>query len=117
MRPGDPPGGADQADLLALAQALPGLDVDAREMRIAGLQPIAVIDQDGIAGEEELAGEAYHPAGGGDDRRAGRRRDVDAHMRGARLAVEDALAAIDTADRPARRPDHRSSEIQFGPGD
>src|SRR5436305_10645767 len=100
MRPGDAAGRADQPDLLALAQALPGRDVDAREMRIAGLQPIAMIDQDRVAGEEELAGEAHHAAPGRYDRRSRRRGDVDSHMRRARLAVEDPLAAIDAADGP-----------------
>src|SRR5258708_31323506 len=38
-------------------------------------------------------------------------------MRRARLAVENALAAIDAADRPVRRPDHRRDEIAPRAGD
>src|SRR6266851_5586164 len=117
MRAGDAAGGADKADLLALPDALARLDVEPGKMGVARLQPIAVIDEDGVAGKEKLRGETYDAAAGGDDRRACRRGDVDPHMRRPRLAVEDALAAIDAADRPDRRPGHRLREERLGAGD
>jgi len=61
VRPGDPSGGADEADLLALAEVLAGRDVDAREMRVAGLQPVAVIDQDGVPVRKSSAAKRTTP--------------------------------------------------------
>src|SRR5262245_48480544 len=75
-------------------------------------EAVAVVDDDGAAGEEKVR------VGQGDDA-AGRRLevgtagrgDIDAEMRAARLAVEDALAAVDAADRAERRPVERLEGI------
>jgi len=68
-----------------------------------------------VSGEEELGGKAHTPPAAatiGEPAGARCRRPYAA----ARLAVQDALAAIDAADRPAHRPDHRRDEIDSHAG-
>jgi hypothetical protein len=54
------------------------------------VEPDAVIDDDGLSGEEQILGETTRPAAGRGNRRAGGAAKVRARMRRARLAVEDA---------------------------
>src|SRR6185369_11937995 len=62
MRRRHSPGGADRADRLTLADVLTDRDAEAREMGVAGGQAVAMVDQHGIAGKEQLLGEAHDPA-------------------------------------------------------
>jgi len=97
---------------------LPDRHTDAVHVLVGRGEAMAVIDDDGAAGIEEIAlGQRHGAAGGSDDRRAARRRDIDTAMRRAGLAVEDALAAIDAGDRTGRRPMQRLlEERQVGVG-
>jgi len=69
-------------------------------MGVARFEPVAVVDQDGVAGKEKRLGHAHDAIRGGDDGGASRGGYIDAHMRRARLAIEDALAAIDALIGP-----------------
>src|SRR5260370_9058408 len=98
-------GGADGADALARLDMLPDRHTDAVHVLVGRGEAMAVIDDDGAAGIEEIAlGQRHGAAGRGDDRGAARGRDIDTAMRRAGLAIEDALAAIDAGDRAGRRP-------------
>ena len=97
----------------ALSHVLSDLDQDILHVGVDAVQPVAVIDHHGAAGEIQVRlGQRHDPARDRFDRRACRRRDVEAAMRRARLAVQDALAAIDARDRPERRPRHLLSEAE-----
>ncbi len=56
VRAGHPPAGADGPEDFALFDRLTGAHVDAREMHVGGDQPLAVVDEDGVAVEEIVAG-------------------------------------------------------------
>src|SRR5215510_13822350 len=99
MRAGDATGAAEFADGIALAKLLPLLDVELAHVSEERAQPVTVIENDRAAGEEEIVvGKRDDTAARRLDRRADRCRNVDPEVRLPRLAVEDALAAIDAAD-------------------
>src|SRR5690606_12141572 len=101
MRAGRPAGRADRADHLALADALPHLHGDGLQVGIYGGNAHAVIEDDRATGVIEVRlGQCDFTIGAGDHRAAGRGGNVDAEMRLARLAVQDALAAVHAADAP-----------------
>jgi len=108
---GGPSGFAKFADDLTLHHAIAGTDGDVPHMDIKRRQAITVIDNDGTTSEVQIGlGEADDAFGGGRDRRAGGRCDIDAEMRLPRLAVEEGLAAINAGDDPGHRPFERRFE-------
>jgi len=108
MRTGDPPGCPDLADQRAAADLLAGMHEDCRQVAVHGDQPLAVIDQHGVAVEEITAGVDHPAAGGGVHCGAGRGGDVHAGMRIARLVVEDAARA----ERTGAHPGDRRAQLQ-----
>jgi len=111
MRAGGAAGRSHRADDLALRDLLAELHVKPRHVEIDRREPVAVIDHHRAAGHEEtLFGERHRTRGRSLDRGAGGCGDIDAHMRRARLAVQDGLAAVDAADRPGHRPDETGFE-------
>ena len=83
---------------------------DAGEMFYICEGRLKLVEYEVRLGPGEVVGEiamreAHRAGGGGAHRRARRSRHVDAEMRAQRLAVDDALAAIDPGDAPHRRPD------------
>src|SRR5258708_8180716 len=71
MRAGDAARGADRADALARLDMLPGRHSDAVHVLVGRGETVAVIDDDGAAGIEEIAlGQRHGAAGGSDDSRA-----------------------------------------------
>ena len=90
-------------------------------MQETGRQPLAVIEYQCAAGEIHVVmGQGDDAAGWRIDRAAGRRRDVQTVVRPARLAVEDALAAVDATDAASCRPGESAAVIRqrvaAGPG-
>src|ERR1700751_4238295 len=57
MRSGGASRGTDQADRLALPHFLAGRDLDFREMKRLGHEPVAVVDEDGVPWKKEIIGE------------------------------------------------------------
>jgi hypothetical protein len=105
VRTGRAPGGADQAQHLALFHARPDLHVDAAEVQEVGADAVAVVQQHGAAGEVQVGfGERDDAGGGRVHRRAFRGRHVQAGVRRLRRAVVDALAAIHAADAAVHGP-------------
>ena len=123
MRPGDPAGRADQADLVTLADMLSGNHLDLRQMHQRADQAHAMIDQDEIAfeGERMIGGQHDDPVGGTPGRRAIEHRtvgiagDIDPAMIAAGNAGIDALRSEQGADPAFRGPDEfqriRSAEV------
>ena len=72
-------------------------------MQKGGIQAEAVCQQNGPAGKIQVADKGHTPAGRRRHRCAPWRGDVDPVMRLARLAVQDALAAIDAGDAAGDR--------------
>src|SRR5690348_9071475 len=104
IRTGGAAGGAERADDLTLRHAIAGADGDILQMDVKGRQAVAVIDDDGAAGKIEAGfGKGDGTRGGGLDRRAGGRGDVDAEMRLSRLTVEKGLAAVNAGDDSRHR--------------
>src|SRR5262249_13605617 len=98
-------GGAKLADGVPLGDLVAVPDVKLAHVGEERAEPVAMVEDDRAAGEEEVGvGERNDAATGRLDRRAERRRHVDAEMRLPRLAVEDALTPVDAADRTDRRP-------------
>src|SRR5262245_46650757 len=90
---GDTAGGADKAHNLRLAHLIPFPDVETREMRQRREHAETVVDDDGVAGEIEIARADHAPGIRRLDRRAARAQKVGAAVRTARFAVEDAAGA------------------------
>ena len=79
---------------------------------------MAVVENHRAAGVVHAGlGERDDAVGGCLDRRADGRGHVDAVVGPARLAVEDALAAVDAGDAPQRRPGEPALEQRLGPVD
>src|SRR5262249_62247517 len=92
VRTGEGAGGARLADGIPLGDLVTVPDVELAHVGEERAEPVAMVEDDGAAGEEEIGvGERDDAATGRLDRRAERRRHVDTEMRLARLAVEDAL--------------------------
>src|ERR1700760_4976457 len=99
MGTGGAPRHADGADPSARREALPGLDVDRTQMAVHADQSAPMVDEDGVAVEEEFA-RVHHGACDGDVHRStDRRGDVHAAVRIARFAVEYAARAKRAAAR------------------
>jgi hypothetical protein len=97
VRAGGPALHADATDFLAARQTLADRDVDPGLVEVAADQTLAVVDQDQTALEmHAAAAEGDDAVGGGADRRALRRGQIDAVVRAGRGAVEDALCAPQT---------------------
>src|SRR5579872_3087807 len=90
VRPRDPSGRTNLAEDLAGLDPRTALHVDLAHVTVHRDEPFTVIDDDHIAGEEEVAGLDDPAIGGGVNGRAGGRRDIHASVRTARLVVEDA---------------------------
>ena len=90
---GDAAGGADGAENVAGFDHLTGLHRDAVHVAVHGDEPLAVVEVDGVAVVVEIAGGDDAAGGGGADRGAGGGGEVDAAVRVARLAVEEAAQA------------------------
>ena len=96
----------DKPNLIALLQNLTDMDLNLAHMHQIADQPMAVINEHEPALEIHIRlGERDDPAGRGMNWRALRGRNINAVMRRARLAVQDALAAEDTANRALGGPD------------
>src|SRR5580658_4933679 len=80
MRAGRAAGRADQPDDLADANLVADMDVDLRQMAVAGRQPVAMIDLHHIAVAAVPSGDGDAPDGRGMDRFAGLAADVHAGM-------------------------------------
>src|SRR5258708_36416411 len=93
MGAGDAPGGAYFTDDYAGFHEVAGLYVDFGEVAVEGVDAQAVIDQDGVAREVELLGEHHAAALARVDRSAGQGGNIDAGVRRAWLAIQDAAAA------------------------
>ena len=88
VRPGDAAGGADLADLLPGTHHGTSLYADGAHVAVHGDQSAAVIEDHGVAVEEEVA-RVNHPAGAGSmDRCARVGGDVHAAVGVARFVVE-----------------------------
>src|SRR5581483_2262658 len=99
VRPGSPPGHAGQGDALALPDAFAGPHQELRQVYQHRGQAVAVVDDEGAAGEVQVGlGQGDDAAGRGHHRGAGRHRHVDAVVRLLGRAVEDALAAEHAGD-------------------
>src|SRR3546814_15141653 len=88
-------------------------------MEEGAVEAHAVVDDDEIAlqAEHRRPGQDDDAVGRGDDRSAGPRRDVDAAVRGARLAAIDSLSAEAAADSAGDRPDEiRTLALRLGSG-
>src|SRR5258708_38869572 len=105
MRPGDPAGLADPAERIARAQPLTRPRLDRAQMGIQRGHAVAVVDDHGTAEEEQIGlSQAHHAGRRGAHRRAPGPGDLEPDMGRPWLAVEDALAAVDAADRTRCRP-------------
>src|SRR6185369_16495738 len=112
MRAGRPPLLADMADEIALLQHLADLDVDLFHVDEGRVDVEAVVEDHRPAGQIEIGlGEAHHAGCWGDDRAPFGCGDVEAVMRLARLAVQDALRAVYAADRTLGRPDEGAEKV------
>jgi hypothetical protein len=89
-----------------------GLHIDAAQVAIHRHEALAVIDEDGLAVEEEIARFQHAPGGGIFDRGTRRGRNVHARVRVARLAIEDPAQSerARTAARHRRRQSPRGRE-------
>ena len=93
MRAGDAAGGADGTKDFALFYRLTVAHVDPRQVHVGADQALAVVDENGIAVEEIVAGIGDDPIGRCLDRRPGADRHIQAGVRVARQAVENAAQA------------------------
>ncbi len=100
MRPGHPARLTHLPDHLAPLDRLPCLHANRAQMAVHGDQPFTVVDEDAVAIEEVIAGVDDFSISSRFDRRAGRRRDVHACVRVARLVVENAPQAIGARPHP-----------------
>src|SRR5262249_56597693 len=99
-RAGRASGGADLADDLADADHLPDLDVDLREVAVAGGEPVAVVDLDQVAVAALAAGHGDDAGGGRMHRLAVVAAQVDAGVH--RRLAEERIGAH--AERRAHVP-------------
>src|SRR5690606_17649260 len=112
MRATGTAGGTDRTNDLALADALANAHVKAREVQEIAAEAEAVVDHDGAAGQVQIGiGKGDQATGRGLDRSPAWRGDIHARMRGARLAVVDALVAETSADAPCHRAHEGFGEI------
>ena len=72
MRSGDPPRRAHRADGLAPAHLLPGAHLRVGKVEVHADEPVAVIDEDRVTGEEQIVRDDDDPIRNGRERRAGR---------------------------------------------
>src|SRR5262245_47529525 len=73
-------GGPDIADLLAGFDLVPDRYPNLGQVGVAGLEAVGMLDHDEVAVRTGRAGVRDDAAGGGRDRRAGRRREVEAFV-------------------------------------
>ena len=90
---GDPAGGAGRADGFAFFYCLAGAYIGARKVHVGRDESLAVVDENGVAVEKLIADVGDDTIGRGGDRRAGADGDIEAGVRVARQAVEDAAQA------------------------
>ena len=113
VRPGRATGHADKAEAVAAHDVLPFLHVDPAEVEERRHEPMAVIEHDEVAFEQQWSvGEPDNAACGRGHRGAGWRGDVDAEVRGLWDAAEDALRPINAADPPVGGPGERLGPAQ-----
>src|SRR3569832_1452666 len=93
---------ADRADHVAARDVLARLHVDALHVAVHGHQALAVVDEHGVAVEEVIAGRDHASRRGCAHEAPGRGGDVEAAVRGARQAVDDAAQAERAAQGPVR---------------
>src|SRR5690606_36408660 len=90
MRPGGTPGGAHFADHLATTDLLALLHIELGQMAVHGDQALPMIYEYRLAIEEIVGHDGHDAIGGRLDRCAGRHGEVQARMRVAFFAVEEA---------------------------
>src|SRR5512138_1547737 len=100
MRTGHASGRTYRAERIACLDAIAGFHIDTIEMAVHGHEPCAVVDEDGVAVEEELADLDDVAGSGRADRRAFAGGDVHTGMRSARLSVEETARAVRIGFRP-----------------
>jgi hypothetical protein len=105
MGAGGAAGGADGADEHAGFDRLTHRNGHRFQMKVTARHAKAVIDNHGVAGQIEIADENDMPARHLAHGRTFMGREIDAVMGRARLAVQDALAAIDARHHAARGAD------------
>jgi len=93
VRPGDPAGGAHRTQWFASGQGVTWFDLDGAQVAIHAEQSATMVKPDCVAVEEIIAGIDHNARSRRLDRRAGADRNVEAGMRVARQAVEDAAQA------------------------
>ena len=97
MRTGGAAGHADFPNQIALLDVLAVFDGDLAHMDIDTVETVTVLKHHGLPGQHHVGlGERHDPVGGGMDRRAGWRGDIEAYVRRARLTVQNALTAVDS---------------------
>src|SRR5690606_37141272 len=97
---------------LALFHAVARFHVDARQVQEIAADAVAVVDQQGAAGEVEVwLGKGHDARGRRLDRRAAGGRDVHPRMRRAGLAVVDPRASETPADATFDGADEGRGEI------
>ena len=117
MRPGHATGHADLADLLPTRHARAVFHDNPVQMVVHRDQPLAVVEEHGVAVEEIIAGVDHDAGRGRDHHRARGRGDVEPAVRRARLVVEEAPQAEAAAQPPARRQVEMQRRLrQLGPG-
>lgn len=115
VRAGDSAGRAREAEALAARDALAGLHVDPREVHVHRQEAVAVVDEDVLPGEEVVGREDDEPALRREDGRPDLRTVVDASVRGAGLAVEEAPCPEVARGRLGERRRQREGERRVRP--
>lgn len=87
----DTPGLADAADPLTRANLPAHINIDRIHVAIQANEPVAVVEDDGVAIEKIVPRCAHHACGWGDDGGPFVSSDIHARMRRAGLAVEEAF--------------------------
>src|SRR5271165_3212303 len=87
MRAGDPAGGADLPNFSVHGNILPGLHCDFREVRIKGVDAVAVIDHHGVSGIIQFLRQCHFPRLGRKHRSACRGGKIHPSMRRAGLPI------------------------------
>src|SRR5688500_2701947 len=113
MRTGDAACCADGPDASAWRQLIAGFHVDAIQMAVHRDEARAVIDEDRVAVEEELAHLNHFAGSGRDDRSSFRGRDVHAGMGLAWLAIEEPARAERIGTRSRHRRGKRERKISL----
>ena len=98
--------------MIAGLDTLPRLHIDRAEVQEGGGQPVPMIDDQRAAGVIQIrVGEGDDPGGGRHHGRTFLGRHIHPEMRSARLTVQDALAAIHSADGADGGPPESGQEV------